>query len=366
MNDKYKLLLILIFTSIMSLLLTEVVRYISIKIGAVDEPNERRVNTKPTATAGGLSIYISFFISTLLLLPINKEIIIPIFLSSTIVVFTGFIDDIRDISAKMKMGGILAGGLIIYFIGDLKMSMVALPFIGEIQLGVWSLPITLLWIAAITNSINLIDGLDGLATGVSTISLFTIGIMAFFFLNADNITIASIIIVLAFACIGFLPANYYPAKIYLGDTGSLFLGFMLSILSLYGLKHVTFLSLIVPLVILALPIGDTLYAIIRRILNNQRISTADNQHIHHRIMALGFTHKQTVKLLYAITLTFSIIALLYPVSTTLGSILLTIGLIIILQLSAELLGLLGSNNRPLISIFKKILKAINKPGDINK
>src|SRR5699024_1108807 len=185
MNDKYKLLLILIFTSIMSLLLTEVVRYISIKIGAVDEPNERRVNTKPTATAGGLSIYISFFISTLFLLPINKEIIVPIFLSSTIIVITGFIDYLIDISDKIKMGGILAGGLIIYFIGSLKMSMIAIPFIGEVQLGIWSLPFTLLWIAAITNSVNLIDGLDGLATGVSTISLITMGIMAFFFLNTD-------------------------------------------------------------------------------------------------------------------------------------------------------------------------------------
>lgn len=362
MYDMYKIILIMFSTTIMSMFLTEIVRFLSFKFGAVDEPNSRRLNTETMPSAGGLAIYASYFITILFLLPIDRTLTIPVFLGATVIVITGLLDDIKDLSPKMKLLGMLGAALIIYYVAGVRISMVELPILGKFDLGYLSLPVTILWIIAITNSINLIDGLDGLATGVSAISLFTMGIIAYFFLNTQNVTIAIMIFTLAFASLGFLPANYNPAKIYLGDTGALFLGFMISVLSLYGLKNATFLTMVVPLVILTVPIADTLYAIIRRKLNNQPISLADNRHIHHRIMALGFTHKQTVKLIYAMTLVFSFIALLYPVASPLGATLLSVGLIIGLELLAEMIGLVGENHRPLLNFGEKMLKKINFSG----
>lgn len=356
----YKLLLTLILTMVMSMVFTEIVRRVSFKIGAVDEPNSRRVNKVTMPSSGGLAIYFAYFITVLFLIPLDKTITIPLFVGATIIIAVGLIDDIKEVNPKMKMFGILLATLAIYYLGDIKMTRIDVPFMGLVELGLFSLPITFIWIAAITNSINLIDGLDGLAAGVSSISLTTIGIIAFFFLGSNNVDVAILIFAMVAATIGFIPANYYPARIYLGDTGALFLGFMTAVFSLLNLKNVTFLSLIVPLVILAIPIGDTLYAIIRRTLNKQPISMADNKHIHHRLMALGFSHKQSVKILYTMTTVFCIVALLLPVANTLGIILLTASLIVSLQFLAELIGLVDKKRSPLTNFFKSMFKLITR------
>lgn len=363
MYDMYKVLLILIFTTIMSLIFTEIIRILSFKIGAVDEPNSRRVNTVTMPSSGGLAIYFSYFITVLFLIPLNREITIPIFIGATIIVITGLIDDIKGISPRFKMLGIILATLSVYYLGNIQMNGLEIPFVGLVDLKYLSLPMTILWVTAITNSINLIDGLDGLATGVSSISLVTIGIIAFFFLGADNLDVSLMVFALVAAAVGFLPANYFPAKIYLGDTGALFLGFMISVFSLFHLKNVTFFTLTVPLVILALPIGDTVYAIIRRKMNKQPISMADNKHIHHRLMALGFTHKQSVKLLYTLTTVFSFVSLLFPVASTVGAIMLALGLLLSLQFLAELIGLVNEETRPLTRFFKIVLKIFNKDFD---
>lgn len=363
MYDMYKVILILILTFVVSMIFTGVVRYLAVKIGAVDEPNSRRVNKVAMPSSGGLAIYFAYFIAVFFLLPLDRSLTIPIFIGATIVILTGLIDDIKGISPKLKILGIVLATLAIYYLGDIQINRIDFPILGMVNLNYLSLPITLLWVAAITNSINLIDGLDGLATGVSSISLTTMGIIAYFFLGSNNTQITIMIFALVAAALGFLPANYQPAKIYLGDTGALFLGFMVSVFSLFHLKNVTFFSLIVPLVILAVPIADTLYAIIRRKLNKQPISMADNQHIHHQLMNLGFSHKQAVKLLYTMTTAFSFIALLFPIASELGAILLTIGFILVLQFSAEIIGLVGENGRPLTRSAKKILKFLNKHPD---
>lgn len=363
MSLMYKIILVFVLTAVMSFLFTEAVRVLAFKIGAVDDPNSRRVNKVTMPSSGGLAIYFSYFISILFILPLDKEFTLPIFIGATIIVIIGLIDDIKGISPKMKLLGILIATLSVYYLGNIRMSMIDIPFVGLVELGYLSLPMTILWVAAISNSINLIDGLDGLAAGVSSISLITIGIVAFFFLSSNNFVITIMIFTLVASLLGFLPANYYPAKIYLGDTGSLLLGFMISVFSLFNLKNVTFITLMVPLVILAVPIADTIYAIIRRTLNKQPISMADNNHIHHRLLAIGFSHKQAVKLLYLMTVIFSLISLLYPIANTIGIILLTIGLMIIFQLMAELLGLIGEK-KFLISWIKKSVEFRNK--DLNK
>lgn len=356
----YAILLNVIFTMIISFCLTPIVRWVSIKVGAVDEPNSRRINTVTMPSSGGIAIYSAYFFSAFFLLPIDHQALWPVFIGATIVVLTGLVDDIKNISPLMKIIGLLLAALVIYYMGGIRASMIEIPFIGGVDLGVFSLPLTILWILGITNAVNLIDGLDGLASGVSAISLVTMGIIAYFFLISNNVVVSMMIFTLVAAILGFLPFNYYPAKIYLGDTGALFLGFMISVLSLYGLKNVTFITFIVPIVILGVPITDTLYAIIRRKLNKRPISSADNQHIHHRLMALGFSHKQSVKIIYTLTFVFSLISLLYPVASTLSSILITLSLILALQLLAEMIGLVGIKNQPLLNTLRKMGRKLNR------
>lgn len=360
MFDMFRVLVMGIFTIIGSIVITPIVRKFAFKIGAVDYPDKRRVNTVIMPSIGGVAIYLAFFISVFFLQPIEYETAIPIFLSASIIVITGIVDDIKEISPKMKMLGIIIAALIIYYVAEIRMDMITLPYFGEIYFGFFSLPISLIWIIAFTNAINLIDGLDGLASGVSIIALSTMGIISFFFLGGTNIPVFIMIYTLVCAIIGFLPYNFYPAKIYLGDTGALFLGFMISVFSLYGLKNVTIVSLVIPITILGIPVTDTLYAILRRYLNNMPISEADKHHMHHRLMTLGLTHRQTVLAIYAVAIIFSIISLLYPLSTVMASIFITIALAIGLELFVEIIGLVGEDRRPLLNRLKKYARKLNK------
>ncbi|MFL2079862.1 glycosyltransferase family 4 protein [Marinilactibacillus psychrotolerans] len=348
-----------ILTAVISLCVTPLIKKVAFKIGAVDIPNKRRVNTKIMPTIGGLGIFITTFIALFFIQPIENSTIIPIFLGASAVIITGLIDDIKEISPLMKIIGLTIAALIIYFSG-MRIEMITIPFIGQLSMGVLSLPVTLIWILAITNAINLIDGLDGLATGVSIIALVTMGIIGYFFLNIENVVITIIIFTIVSAAIGFLPYNFFPASIFLGDTGALFLGFMIAIMSLQGLKNVTFVTLIIPIVILGIPITDTIYAMLRRKLNNMPISSADKHHMHHRLMSLGLTHRQTVLAIYCIALIFSIISLLYPLSSVLGSVLLTVSLLFGIELFVELIGLVGANHQPMINQIKRISKKINR------
>lgn len=361
MYDMYKVLINILLSIGISLLLTPVVKKIAFKIGAVDEPNKRRMNAVAMPSIGGLAIYSTFFIVLFLLQPINNRIIFPIFIGATIVVITGIIDDIKEISPKMKILGLLIAAVFVIMMNDLTISQINIPLLGEIILPTWiGFPFTIIWILGISNAINLIDGLDGLASGVSIIALITMGIIGIFFLDTTSIVTGIIIFTLVGSIIGFLPYNFYPAKIYLGDTGALFLGFMISVMSLYGLKNVTLISLIIPIVILGIPITDTFYAVIRRKLNKTAITAADKDHMHHRLMVLGLTHRQTVLVIYLVAAIFSLIALLYPISTLIGSVLITIALIVGLEIFIELIGLVGEGRRPLISKLKKFIDKANK------
>ncbi|GEO64894.1 undecaprenyl-phosphate alpha-N-acetylglucosaminyl 1-phosphate transferase [Companilactobacillus nantensis] len=328
----------------------------------MDKPNARRVNIKPMPTMGGLAIFIAFNFSTFVLLreqfPTHE--LFSVFLAECIIILTGIIDDIRELSPKAKLAGILAAALVIYFLAGIRMNEVTLPIIGSFELGWWSLPITIIWIIAITNAVNLIDGLDGLATGVSIIALFTMGVMAYFFLNMTNVYVAIWIFAMVAALVGFLPHNFHPASIFLGDTGSLFIGFMMAVFSLKGLKNVTFITLLMPVVIMGVPITDTVYAILRRLLNKKPIMQADKHHLHHRLMQLGLSHRQTVLVIYGLSLVFAFISMLYPLSTLWGSVLLTIGVLFGLELFIESIGLLGDNRQPLLKAIQKFVKRLEK------
>lgn len=356
MGFTLQLIVRLFVTFILTMILTPFIKLLSFKIGAVDEPTKRRINTKTMPTAGGLAIFISFTIMVLWEFwgTIYMQRILAILLGALIVIVTGLIDDVFELSPKQKSIGLLFAALEIFFVAGIRISTAFIPFIGTWYLGWLSLPVTILWILAITNAVNLIDGLDGLASGVSMIALVTIGLVSYFFLPTNGVFLAIMIFMLVAAIAGFFPYNFHPATIYLGDTGALFLGFMIAVFSLQGLKNATFISVLTPMFILGVPITDTIYAMIRRRFNNQPISSADKMHLHHRLLSLGFTHRGAVMTIYAISLVFSFIALLMTYASTWAIILLIVSSLIGLELFIELIGLVSESHQPLLKSLKFI------------
>lgn len=354
----FKIIVDLFFMVIIQAAITPFIRRLAFVLGAVDNPNARRVNKKPMPTIGGLGIFVTFNIGAFVLLreqfPTHE--LFALLLASSIIVLTGLIDDILELKPKQKMLGIFIAALVIYFLAEIRMNVLNLPFIDhEISLGWWSMPVTIFWILALTNAVNLIDGLDGLADGVSMISLITMGIVGYFFLHTHQLYVPITCFMLAACLLGFLPYNFHPAKIFLGDTGALYIGFMIAVLSLKGLKNVTFISLLVPIVILGVPITDTVYAMIRRKLNKHPVSQADKHHLHHQLMNMGLTHRQTVLTIYAISLIFSFISLLFLSSPAWGIWPLIIGLFVALELFVESIGLLGEKYKPLMHLIQKLI-----------
>ena len=353
MDFAFKFVMRLFITMIVSLILTPIIKLISFKIGAVDRPGDRRINTKTMPTAGGLSIFLSFSFALLweFRAMIPFDYVWPMLLGAAIVVVTGLLDDIFELTPMQKTLGLTLAALEIYFVAGIKISTVSIPYLGVFDLGWLGLPMTILWILAITNAVNLIDGLDGLASGVSIISLTTIGIISYFFLP-NSVEVPMVIFTLIAAIVGFFPYNFYPATIFLGDTGALFLGFMISVLSLQGLKNATFITVVTPMLILVVPITDTVYDMIRRKFNKQKISSADKMHLHHRLLSLGFTHRGTVLTIYALAMVFSFIALLMNYASNTAIILLIISTGFGIELFIELIGLVGENRQPLMCALK--------------
>lgn len=377
MNYTLSIVVKLALTGILAFLLTPFVRKLVIKINAVDVPSSRRINKVIMPSAGGLVIYAVFSIAVLFIFndSIPFEYGWKLVVSAAPVVITGLLDDIWELTPRQKLLGITISALFAFFILGVRMDVVNLFSFTEIDLGFLSLPLTLIWIIALTNAINLIDGLDGLAAGVSIIALFAIGVVGYIAAasGAVLIQLPLTIFILIFSISGFLPFNFNPAKIYLGDTGALFLGFMIAILSLQGLKNATLVSLITPLIILGVPITDTIFAIIRRLLNKQPISSADQMHLHHRLLSFGFTHRGAVLMIYSLAILFSCIAIMYSFTSVLANIILIIALLFALELFVELIGLSGSNHQPLINCLKFIgnksyrnRRLKNKKKDANK
>lgn len=272
------------------------------KVGAIDVPKDnRRMHKKPIPRLGGLAIFFGFIISLL----IFGHITLPVrgmLLGAIIIVVLGVLDDIMSLRAGLKFVVQIGAALVAVFHGNI-IDTISNPNIFSSQpyfhLGILAVPITVLWIVAITNSVNLIDGLDGLAVGVSTICSLTMLAVAFMVSEGDIVIIMA---ALAGACIGFMPYNLNPAKIFMGDTGATFLGFVLATVSIQGLfKFYAIISFAVPFLILGLPIFDTAFAFIRRIANGQNPMHADRSHVHHRLIDMGFSQKQAVAILYVIS-----------------------------------------------------------------
>lgn len=359
-------IIVLISTLVLSAVATPLIRFLSFKIGAVDNPNARRINKVPMPTAGGLAVFIAFAVSVLGFLPgIIKHLnvdgvyihyVLPLVLAGGIIILTGLIDDVKELKPLPKLCGILIAATIIWLWTDFRFDDFKIPFGGPlIHFPNWvSFLLTVLWIVAITNAVNLIDGLDGLVSGVSIISLTTMGIVSYFFLHDSNIFLPLTIFILVVSIAGFLPYNYHPAIIYLGDTGALFIGFMIGVLSLQGLKNSTAVAVVTPMIILGVPITDTVVAIIRRSLSGKKIYEADRMHLHHRLLSMGLTHRGTVLVIYAISFIFSLTSLLLNVSSRLGGVLLMVFLLLGVLILSEMVGIFGENRTPLLNALRFI------------
>ena len=290
-----------------------IVKKIAIHINALDIPDARKVHTRPIPRLGGLGIFIGFLVGYMIFGQ-NTIQMNSILIGSFIIVLTGMIDDIKPISPKSKLLGQIMASSVIAFYGNILLNNLTV-FGLNIEFGVFAYPITILFIVACTNIINLIDGLDGLSSGISSIFYLSTIIICFFQSRFNELEFILSLIMLG-STLGFLIHNFHPAKIFAGDSGALFMGFVIAVTSLLGFKTTAITSIFIPLMILAVPILDTLFAILRRLLKHQPISMPDKQHLHHQLLKMNFSHRNTVLIIYGINLLFATASILYTLNDT--------------------------------------------------
>jgi UDP-GlcNAc:undecaprenyl-phosphate GlcNAc-1-phosphate transferase len=308
-----------VLAMLITALTTPFVRRAALAAGAVDEPGARRVHTRRVPRLGGIAIAIGFFLPLVALFAIHthaalvffstKSISAGLVAGSLLVVCAGLVDDVKGLGAKAKLL-IQTAAAVLAFAGGMRIEGIDLPWIGALSLGWFALPATVLWIVGIVNAMNLIDGLDGLAAGVTFFACLTNFVIATL---TGNVYILLVSASLGGAVVGFLFYNFNPAKIFMGDSGSMFLGFVLASASLLGAgtqKSPTLIAIVVPLLALGLPILDMLMTIARRFIERRSIFSADRGHIHHRLLDMGLTHRRSVLSLYLVSVAFTIVALI--------------------------------------------------------
>ncbi|MFC4777837.1 glycosyltransferase family 4 protein [Paenibacillus sp. GCM10023252] len=352
---------------ILAIIMTPLVKRFAFFVGAIDKPNHRKVHTRIMPRMGGLAIYTAFVGAFLVLVPFlpdnllsarDLNLIKALLAGGTIIIIIGALDDRFELSAKVKLLGQIAAACLVVFGFDVKIDLLNIPFGESMQpIAAWiSIPLTILWIVGVTNAINLIDGLDGLAAGVSGIAIGTILVMACIMGNVPIILLSSLLLG---GIIGFLVFNFHPAKIFMGDSGSLFLGFSLATLSMIGFKQVTIVSFVTPLLIIGVPLSDTFFAIVRRWVNKKPIFAPDKGHLHHCLQELGFSHRRTVLIIWGVAAIFGGFAIMQATvvqssAANWVTFLVICLLMFCLQIGAELIGIVDKSRRPLINFLARL------------
>lgn len=306
-DERVNIILMILTSFIFVALIIPFIKRVAVHVGALDIPDKRKVHKEPMPRLGGLGMYLGFLLGYMIF-GTPSSIMNSILIGSFIVVLTGVVDDIKPLKASVKFFGQLAAALIVVFYGGLVMYRLS-AFGLNINFGILSYPLTIFFILGCINCINLIDGLDGLAGGISAIYFMTIGFIATIQGKYGLDTVLTF--VMLGSTLGFLVHNFYPAKIFMGDSGSMFLGFIISVIALLGFKNVTMTSLIIPLLVLAIPILDTLFAIVRRLLKGESISTPDKFHIHHQLLNRNFSQRTTVLIIYIVDLLLAFASIVY-------------------------------------------------------
>lgn len=307
------LIKITLVTFLGSVCIMPIMKRIANHIGAIDKPRDdedhRHIHDHPIPKLGGLGIFLSFLLGYILF-GIQSTQMNSVLIGSFIIILTSLIDDVKPIRASHKFLGHLVAACVLVFYGNFLLNNIT-AFGFSFDFGIWSYPITIFFIVACTNIINLIDGLDGLSAGVSSIFYLTIGIIGYLQGRSGSLVMILTCLMLG-ATLGFLVHNFHPAKIFAGD-GATFMGFTISVITLLEFKGPALISFFIPLMILAIPILDTLFAIIRRLLKHQPIFSADRQHLHHQLLGMNFSHRTTVLIIYLIDLCFAIASIIYTI-----------------------------------------------------
>ncbi len=333
--------LIILAAGVISFISMPLVIKAAYKLGAVDKPEARKVHQHTMPRLGGLAMYLSFMICIILFIGVQGPFT-GLLLGASIVFAVGMMDDIFQLSPWVKLLGQCAAAAVAMYFG-VVVEFLTNPFDGMLNLGYFSMPLTFLWIVGVSNAINLIDGLDGLAGGVSAIAAITMGVVA---LVEGQAAVAICAFILAAGIGGFLPYNFYPAKTFMGDGGSNFLGFVLAGIAILGTaKSAALISLFIPIVILGIPIFDTFFAILRRIHKQAPIFKPDKDHLHHRLMAMGMSHRRSVFTIYLISAFFSGVAITLSFITDPKAMLVLGLLLLIIVLGADKVGLLTGESK---------------------
>lgn len=339
----------------MALLITPLVRKWAFKCGAVDRPEQRKVHNGLMPRMGGLAIYLSFVTAVLLTQELTGQIM-GLLVGGSLIVLLGLVDDIIGLPPKIKLTGqIVAAFVVIHYFG-IKVDFLTNPFSTSsemVALGLFSIPVTVLWLVSVTNAVNLIDGLDGLAGGTTLIALLTMTATVCIEVTRSGVSASgqvgavTLALILAGAIFGFLRYNFYPARIFLGDTGSMFLGFSVALLGVMGMaKGATFISLIIPVVILGIPLFDTVFAVVRRFYGKRPIFQPDREHLHHRLMDMGLSHRQTVLCIYAVNVVLGMSAIVMTLISPKQAILLLAVLSTTIIIVANKLGVANLGTKP--------------------
>jgi len=320
--------LILLVTFLVSFFISPFAKKIAFHIDAVDYPNKRRLNQVPMPDLGGLAVFGAFLVGYIFFGQGNVQML-SILMGSFLMILMGMCDDIKPLGAKVQLFFQLISAVIVVFYGHITLDELTVLGFNFSFSQPWNYLITILLIIAVINTINLSDGLDGLCSGISTIYFITVSIIALILNRAGGLDII-LALIMSGSVLGFLVHNFPPASIYLGDTGSNFIGFMIAIISLLGFKTATFQSLIIPLIILATPFIDVLFSIVRRGLQKKNpFTTPDREHIHHQLLKMQFSTRSSLFIIYIVNILFAIVSILYAIGYTDYAIALYISLMIL-------------------------------------
>lgn len=333
-----KLIILPILAAAVTALLTPVVRNFSHKVGAIAIPSARKIHKNIVPSGGGLAIFAGFLVAALFFNRATPEIL-GFLIGGTVITGIGLLDDIFDLPPATKFFGQILAALILIYSG-VRIEFVGNPAGGGlVNLGFLSLPFTFLWIVGLANAMNFIDGLDGLAAGVAGISATTLAVVAMLTGRYDTMVLA---FTLAAASFAFIPFNFSEKKkIFMGDSGSNFLGYSLAVVSILGMvKVAAVFSMLVPILILAIPLFDIAFAIIRRLLSGKSPFEPDSLHLHHRIMNKGYTQKQTTFIIYGINIILGVIAILSTQMNEREAIFIFCAVVVVLAISAWIMGII--------------------------
>lgn len=343
-----RIVLMVMVPFVFVVLIMPYVKRLANKIGAVDVPRSRHIHTKITPKLGGLAIFLGFLLGYMIF-GTHSSMMNAVLIGSFLIILIGVIDDMVELGAKHKFLGQLAAALVIVCYGNILIEDVS-AFGIYINFSWLSYPLTVFFILGCINCINLIDGIDGLSGGISSIYFLTIGIIATM-QGKTGLDFIMAFIMLG-STLGFLVYNFHPATIFAGDSGSMFMGFIISVIALLGFKNVTMTSLIIPLLVLAIPILDTLFAILRRTLKHEKISQADRFHIHHQFLNRNFSQSATVLIILGVDLLFSAASIIYVLGdNNLGYI--VYGILLVIVLTFVLTTNVIFDKKALKKLFKK-------------